>query len=220
MATLYKEYTVPAGTFTSESFPFIGANLEGLASPPAWFEFVEGVVIIFQTYTGYQFTAPPELGTYDIEFKLFTGDLYYVRVNVVIGAYDLYTNCCGDRNLAWLNIEGGWQNYIFSGIKTFNVDIQDSKQFKTSGLVQKHSEITGVYTGELISTGDIPKAHADALDGLRRSIQVFLYNDETEAWDIPLLLDVGSYTKYNSRDKFWDVRVKFIYAEEILVQTQ
>lgn len=220
MATLYKEYTVIGGTFASESFPFAGANREGLASAPAWFDFAEGPIIIFQTYTGYQFTAPTELGTYDIEFKLFTGDLYYVRVNVIVGAYDLYSNCCGDRNIAWLNIEGGWQNYIFSGIKTFDVEIVDSKQFKTSGLVQKHSEITGVYTGELISTGDIPKEHADALDSLKRSIQAFLYNDDTEAWDIPILLDVGSYTKYKSNDKFWDVRVKFIYAEEILVQTQ
>lgn len=220
MATLYKEYTVPAGTFVSESFPFAGANREGLAALPAWFEFIDGAVIIFQTYTGYQFTAPPSVGTYDIEFKLYTGDLYYVRVNVVIGAYSLYANCCGDRNLVWLTIQGGWQNYIFTGIKTFQVEIGGSKQFKTSGLVQKHSQIEGVYTGEVISTGDIPKAHTDALDGLRYSVQAFLYNDETEAWDIPILVDVESFTKYKSNAKFYEVRLKFIYAEEILVQTQ
>lgn len=221
MATLYKEYTVTAGTFVSESFPFAGANREGLAVLPAWFEFIDGAIIIFQTYTGYQFTAPPSVGTYDIEFKLYTGELYYVRVNVVIGAYSLYSNCCGDRNLVWLTIQGGWQNYIFTGIKTFEIEAGDDKQFKTSDYVIKHSEISGVYNGELITTGDIPKEHADALDSLRvKSIQAFLLNDETGLWDIPILIDRTSYVKYKSNAKFYEVRLKFIYAEEILVQTQ
>lgn len=219
MATLYKEHTVTPTQFVSGSLP-AGSNLEGLDSPPVWFEFIEGAIIIFQTYTGYQFTAPASLGTYDVEFKLYTGETYYIRINVVAEAFDLYANCCGDRNIAWYNIQGGWQNYIFTGIKTFQVEVGNSKQFKTSGLVQKHSQINDVYNGELISTGDIPQSHVNALDGLRYAIQAFLYNDATEAWDIPILLDVDSFTKYKSRDKFFEVRVKFIYAEEILVQTQ
>ncbi len=218
---LYKEHTVTPNQFVSESFPFAG-YIQGSQTPaPAWFDFTLGPVIIVQTYSGYTFTAPVALGTYDIYFESYDQTvIFYVRVNVIAEAYDVYANCCGDRNLAWLNIQGGWQNYIFTGIKTFQVDVDGSKQFKTSGLVQKHSQIDGVYNGEVITSGDIPQSHVDALDGLRYSIQAFLYNDATEAWDIPILVDVGSFTKFKSRDKFFEVRLKFIYAEEILIQTQ
>lgn len=219
--TLYKEHTVTIGTFVSETFTLSGFNQGVEPAPPAWFAFVDGDVILgIQTYNGYTFTAPASLGTYDITFVSFDGAPFYVRINVVAEAYDIFQNCCGDRNIAWFNIQGGWQNYIFSGIKTFQVEVDGSKQFKTSDLVKKHSQIDGVYNGELISTGDIPKSHVDALDGLKYSIQAFLYNDETEAWDIPILINKDSFTKYKSNDKFFEVRLKFIYAEEILIQTQ
>lgn len=222
MATLYKEYTVTPAQFVSETFDFPGAYRQGgQPAPPAWFEFIDGAEILgIQTYNGYQFTAPG-IGTYDILFTSFDLAPFYVRINVVLGTVEEYANCCGDRNIAWLNIQGGWQNYIFSGIKTFQVEAGEDKQFKTSDYVLKHSEVNGVYDGEIISTGDIPQSHVDALDGLRaKSVQAFLYSDETEAWDIPILIDRSSYTKYRSRDKFFEVRIKFIYAEEILVQTQ
>lgn len=215
---IYKTYNVQVGDFISETLP--GSRLFSEGTSADWFTPIVNPFI--SNLVGYTITAPG-IGSYSVTFlELVEGEpvTWTVVLNVIVDQYSLYANCCGDRNLAWLNIEGGWQNYIFSGIKTFQVELDGTKQFKTSGLVQKHSEINGVYTGEIISTGDIPKAHADALDSLRHSIQAFLYNDETEAWDIPILLDLGSYTKYKSNEKFWDVRVKFIYAEEILIQTQ
>lgn len=222
MPTLYKEYTLPPGTFQSETFILSGFRQGVQAAPPAWFSFVDGAVIIgIHTYNGYEFTAPPALGTYDIYFDSFDLDAtYYVRINVVIGAYSLFANCCGDRNIVWLGITGGWQNYVFTGVKTFTVDVGKDKQFKTQLLEAKYSEINDVYNGEIISTGDIPQAHVDALDGLKYSIQAFLLNHETGLWDIPILVDKGSFTKYKTHDKFFDVRIKFIYAEEILIQTQ
>lgn len=222
MATLYKEYYVPAGTYISESFTFEGFNQGANPTPPDWFQWVNGVVLIdIQTFNGYTFTAPPQIGTYDIYFIDFTASVYYIRINVIVGQYSLYNNCCGDRNIVWLGIHGGWQNYIFTGIKTFQVQVGKEKQFKTSGLVLKNSEVNDVYDGELLTTGDIPKSHVNVLDGLRaKSVQAFLYNEDTEAWDIPIVIDRGSYTKFKSNDKFYEVRLKFIYAEEILVQTQ
>ena len=221
MATLYKEHTVSAGTFVSISFGeyFVqGAN----PTPDSWFDWTTASPFGFEVLIGYTFTAPATLGTYDYYFAdlLSPAGSYYIRINVVVGDYSLINNCCGDRNLAWLNIQGGWQNYIFTGIKTFQVEVNGSKQFKTNEYISKHSQIEGVFNGEVITSGDIPKAHVDALDNLKYAIQVFMYNEETEAWDIPLLVDVGSFTKYQSRDKFYEVRLKFIYATEILVQTQ
>lgn len=223
MATLYKEYTVPAGTFVNESFRLSGYTQGGQAAPPAWFAFVDGAEVLgIQTYTGYQFTAPASLGTYDIFFTTFDLAItYYVRVNVVIGQYTLANNCCGDRNIAWFTIQGGWQNYIFSGVTTFQVQAGKEKTFKTSGYVSKYSEISDVFDGEIVTTGDIPKSHVDVLATLKlKTVQAYLLNDETGLWDIPILIDRESFTKYKSNDKLFEVRLKFLYAEEILIQTQ
>lgn len=133
----------------------------------------------------------------------------------------LYVNCCNNSiNVGWFNRLGGWQNYPFSGVKTFEVEIDDTTTFKNFDRVKKYSEIKGVYTGEIVSTGNVPQSHADYLDSLRKSIQAFVYNEETYAWDLPILVDVGSYVKYTSRDKMFDIRVRFLYATEQIIQTQ
>jgi hypothetical protein len=133
----------------------------------------------------------------------------------------LYVNCCdNDINIGWFNRLGGWQNYIFSGVKTFEVKVEDTKTFKSFERVKKFSEITGVYEGEIVTTGNIPQAHADYLDSLRYSIQAYVYNETTSAWDLPILVDVNSWVKYSSRDKLFDVRIRFIYATEKIIQSQ
>lgn len=129
--------------------------------------------------------------------------------------------CCGEvYNIAWFNRLGGWQNYIFTGVKTFEVRIDDVKTFKNFDRVKKYNEIKGVYEGVIATTGNIPQAEADLLDTLRYSIQSFMYNETTSAWDIPLMLDIDSWVKYSSRDKLFDVRIRFIYATEKIIQTQ
>lgn len=220
MATIYKEHTVSPGTFVSISFGeyFVqGSN----PTPDSWFDWTIETPFGFDVIIGYTFTAPSTLGTYEYFFnELLSGDTYKIVINVVVGDVTLFSNCCGDRNIAWYNIQGGWQNYIFTGIKEFRVEVGKSKQFKTNEYVSKHSQIEGVFDGEVISSGDIPKSHVDAIDNLKYAIQVFMYNTETEVWDIPIVVDVGSFSKYKSKDKFFEVRLKFIYATEILVQTQ
>lgn len=215
---VYRTYNVTPGTFIAETLP--NSRLFNEQGTADWFTPIENPYL--GNLIGYEITAP-SIGSYTVAFtELVEGEevILTIVLNVIAEAYNLYANCCGDRNIAWLNIQGGWQNYVFSGIKTFQVEVEGSKQFKNSNLEKKHSQIDGVYTGEIVTTGDIPKAHVDALDGLRYSIQAFLYNDDTEAWDIPILIEPESFTKYKSNDKFYEVRIKFIYAEEILVQTQ
>lgn len=217
---IYKTYNVTSGTFISETLPTSGIfNTYGAES---WFTPV--INGFLGNMEGYSITAPA-IGSYSIQFTEFTsgGELitWTIILNVLVDRYNVFQNCCGDRNIVWLNIQGGWQNYIFTGIKTLQIEGGKDNQFKTSDYVAKYSEISGVYDGELLTTGDIPKSHVDILDGLKsKSIQAFLFNDVTQAWDIPILIDRGSYTKYKSNDKFFKVRVKFIYATEVLIQTQ
>lgn len=219
----YKLYRVTPDTFISETLPVASLssgiyNEDGTAD---WFTPVLNPVL--GNLVGYEITAPG-VGTYSVTIShLLDGveTILTVELVVVADLYDEVSNCCGDRNIAWYNIQGGWQNYVFSGIKTFQVEAGEDKQFKTNDYVLKHSEISGVFDGEILTTGDIPQSHVTVLDGLKaKSIQAFLYNDETELWDIPILVIRESYTKFRSRDKFFEVRVRFLYAEEILVQTQ
>lgn len=234
-AILYRTYNVIPGAHVFHSFQeypsdtFIqGANPD----PPAWFDWITIQPYIFTILTGFSFTAPAQVGTYEIHFYTLEGLFHYdsgdtLKIVINVGAQEFITvnNCCSTeqnphRNIAWFNIQGGWQNYIFTGVKTFRVEVGRNKQFKTNQYVIKHCQIEGVYDGEIITSGDIPKYHVDLLDNMRYSPQVFMFNEETQLWDIPLLLDLESFTKYKSRDKFFEVRLKFIYAEEILVQTQ
>ena len=218
---IYKTYILTSGEVVNHTFPN-DRLFNQSTPPPAWF------VWTFHDFLGnilaYDFTAQG-IGSYSIPFTEFVGgevvDMEII-INVVADTQSLYQNCCSDRdmNLAWLNDKGGWQNYIFQGIRTFEVRVGDDSTFKTSDLVLKFSEIKDVYTGEIVTSGDIPKAHADALDSLRTSIQAFLFNEQTTAWDIPIMVDKGSFTKYKTSDKFFQVAVKFIYAEEVLIQTQ
>lgn len=216
---IYKTYNVTQGAYISETLP--NTRLFSVYGSESWFTPVDGVFP--DQLIGYTITAP-SVGSYSVQFtELVDGEVvtWTIILNVLVDRYNVFQNCCGDRNIAWLNIQGGWNNYIFSGIKTFTIEGGKDNQFKTSDYVAKYSEISGVYDGELLTTGDIPKSHVDVLDGLKaKSIQAFLFNDVTQAWDIPILIDRGSYTKYKSNDKFFEVRVKFIYATEVLIQTQ
>lgn len=236
-ATLYKTFNVTPGTLISENIvhalPLIqGAN----PSPPAWFEWVFSTNVVFWNGTyweiinAFTFTAPQSPGQFIIYFQdpmegRFGARTYKIVINVEVADFEVYENCCQTdqnphRNIAWYNIQGGWQNYIFTGVKTFRVEVGDNSDFKTNDYVSKHQSIDGVFDGELITSGDIPKSHVDYINGLKYSIQVFLFNTETNNWDIPILINPESFTKYKTRDKFFDVKLKFIYATEILVQSQ
>jgi hypothetical protein len=71
----------------------------------------------------------------------------------------------------------------------------------------------------ICTTGNIPKSHVDYLDSLRYSIQAYLYPSGFDN-GIPILLDSDSFTKYTSRDKLFDVGVRFLFAKEIQNQRQ
>jgi hypothetical protein len=149
------------------------------------------------------------------------GEEQTVIINVNNCLTDFYDNCCDNQcNIAWLNPQGGWQNYIFTGIKTFEVNQDNGNTFKTSNKTIKWSERKEVYEATICTTGSIPKAHVDYLDSLQYSVQAYLFNPTTNAFDIPILVDSDSFTKYTSRQKIFDVSIRFLKAKEIQVQTQ
>ena len=212
MAT-YKTYNVCSGEAVFDLLPAGATNFQNIPAIAAVIPFLSdtqfSLIILGNTVGAYSFTF--DLG----------GEEQTIEINVNSCLTDFYDNCCDNQcNIVWLNPEGGWQNYIFTGIKTFEVQQENGNTFKTSNKTIKWSERKEVYEATICTTGNIPKAHVDYIDSLRYAIQAYLYNPTTSAFDIPILIDSESFTKYTSRQKLFDIAIRFIKAKEIQVQKQ
>lgn len=218
---IFKSYISCGGDFQSYTLP--NNRLFTLVSNPyAWFDAVENPLL--SSLVGWSFTAPMVDGTYTVTFtELVDGEVVNWSIQIIVTipcTSQVFDNCCTNQyNLVWINREGGWMNYIFTGVREFTVDVGDAKTFITSDYIQKYSEVSGVYDGVIATTGDIPQSHVDVLASLQYSIQVYLY-DESEDTFTEILLDKKNFVKRKSTDKFFDVRIRFIYAEELLIQGQ
>ena len=209
--TLYKTYNVCQNEAVFDTFPSGATQFTGVPSFAAIVPFgdVFGLVILGNVIGAYSFT-------FDVGEETFL-----VEINVSTCITDFYDNCCDNQcNIAWINPQGGWQNYIFTGIKTFEVQQDNGNTFKTSNKTIKWIERKEVYEATICTTGSIPKAHVDYLDTLQYSVQAYLFNPTTNDFDIPILVDSDSFTKYTSRQKLFDVSIRFLKAKEIQVQTQ
>ena len=208
---IYKTYNICEGEGISDYIPIDATNFLNVPSNVGIFLFgrVWGLYILGNSIGQQTFT--------------FTIDdvLYTVVINVNNCLTDFYDNCCDNQcNIVWLNRQGGWQNYIFTGIKTFEVRQDDGNTFKTFQKVLKWTNRSEVYEGMVCTTGNIPKAHVDYLDSLRYAIQAYLFNPTTNAWDIPIVVDSESFTKYTTRDKLFDISIAFAKATELVIQSQ
>jgi hypothetical protein len=209
--TLYKTYNVCQNEAVFDTLPITATSFAGVPSFVAIVPFgkVLGLIILGNTAGAFTFT-------FEVD-----GETFLVEINVSTCITDFYDNCCDNQcNIAWINPQGGWQNYIFTGIKTFEVQQDNGNTFKTSNKTIKWSERREVYEATICTTGSIPKAHVDYLDTLQYSVQAYLFNPTTNAFDIPILVDSDSFTKYTSRQKLFDVSIRFLKAKEIQVQTQ
>jgi hypothetical protein len=223
MAT-YKNYSICFGDVVQETLPIANPFVTyytNFINVPSFVELEED--ILAGNYIGWQINGNTT-GQFTFTFQEFTGTGFKNwTVNINIGACGtvVYDNCCDNQyNIAWLNREGGWQNYIFTGIKTFEIRQGDSTTFKTFSKVLKYQSKTNVYNGVVVTTGSIPRSHVDYLSSLRTSIQAYLYNDVTQGWDIEIFIDTEDFETYTSRQKIFDISIPFIYAKELIVQSQ
>lgn len=129
--------------------------------------------------------------------------------------------CCatGYVSLAWLSINGGIKQWPFPGVREFNIKVGEANTFKDSSYQVKYSERKNVYTGKRVTSDSITQEQVDFLDDLRYSIQAWEINQDTKV-RTAILLDNESFRKYESREKFFDVSIQYVIAQQILVQTQ
>lgn len=166
--------------------------------------------LVFSTTTAGTF------GPYDF------GDLN-VTVEVVALRFTELAGCCDDQtlNIAWFNRIGGWQSWQFRRKRTFEITSQGDAKVFTNDLTKYYSELPDKYSGELVSANLNSQQYVDVCAAMKYSLQAYVYNDDTDAFDIPILIDQESFPKYFDRQKlFIPFSFRFIYSERLNIQTQ
>lgn len=174
------------------------------------------------SYTQFWSLAPTSIGTFYYNASAYLRNTFegaaLITVIVVESLYEEIDNCCSDENvnIVWLNRQGGRGNFIFSQRKDFNVEVGKKSTYITNDI-KRYSEIKNVHNGFKVYATGISKNQIDFLDTLRYSIQCWQFINGVF---IPLILDIGSFEKYNTKENMYEISMNFLYAERLNIQRQ
>lgn len=205
--------------FSFEPYYGTGYFCEAVDSPPSGFiELLDvngslyGYTVIGAAAGTYEIIvqAAPFGGTYTqflLQFEL-TGEC----------ATEEEIDCC-DTNveLRWLGKEGGIKQWSFPGVRNFKNNIGDANTFKNSSKQLQYSERKDIYSAKRVTTGSISLSQRQFIEEIAESIQAWEVNGETFT---PIVVANESFPEYSSTDKFFDLAVQYVFAEEIRIQTQ
>lgn len=144
-----------------------------------------------------------------VDYKL------YFDVVSIDTRFKIVPACC-DRNIAWFNRYGGFQNWAFSRKRTDGIEIEGDEGIFENDLTLTTSDIGKVYPVESIDVL-IGKNHIDVVSKLKYSIRHYLYNDVTGAFDTQIKVVRESFDKYNNVNRYFDFGFKY-YKERLNVQ--
>lgn len=135
----------------------------------------------------------------------------------------LLQNICGANlfNIAWVNLQGGWNSFIFAGRKEYGRSVGQVSSFKKVHELKK-SSVEEVYDTVICSYSQRSLNELLFIKTLRTSIQAYLFNDQTQTWDIPIFIDKANFLSHQTPYRQGDQTntFTFSYANEILVQRQ
>jgi len=218
-------YYVCAKTLVTGSIPT--NDCVGWLTPvPSWFEFDTDKS---GCQNNFWFNTPNVAGEYVVEYQLsrLIGDSFVVvgsgKLIITVNIPCSITNniCCEKSStIAWMTREGGWRTFGFEGVKSFRVELGSGEQYTNKSLERRWSERNSYYDGLIVSTKAIDKAQSDLIESLKTSVQAYLFNEDTQAFDIAIKVQQGSYEKYRSNSKIIDERLTFIIAKEKVIQRQ
>ena len=136
---------------------------------------------------------------------------------------EIIETCPADvLNFAWLNQRGGFSSFAveckYDGGREFGAD---NTVVDASGTL-KRVEFRDVYDFVEVRGGVLSKNQIDLLASLRSSIQAFLYNTETAAFDVPIVIDRTSFRTYGNRFNQAETRFSFRFrkSRQVNIQTQ
>jgi len=174
------------------------------------------------SYTQFWSLAPTSTGTFYYNASAYLRNTFEgtasITVIVVESLFEEINNCCSDENvnIVWLNRQGGRGNYIFTQRKDFNVEIGKTSTYLNNNI-KRYSEIKNVHNGFRVYATGLTLNQIDFLDTLRYSIQCWQFINGVF---IPLILDIGSFDKYNTKENMYEISMNFLYAERLNIQRQ
>lgn len=174
---------------------------------------------IFDYLTGGQLNSVTGCFSY-----VFTLGSTLFTLNVCVTPVSEIVDVCSEDvlNFAWLNQRGGFSSMAvdcrYVNGREFGADntVVDGTQ------TLKRVEFRDVYDFTEVRGGVLSKNQLDLLTSLRSSIQAFLYNTETAAFDIPIVIDRAGFTTYGNRFNQSETRFNFRFrrAKQVTIQTQ
>ena len=194
---------------------------------PSWFAAYNDGSGNYSSYLFVPSNVPT--GTYPISFNGTDGNEYIVVIEKTATCEDnvLANKCCPSINLVWVNQNGGFENYIFSGKRqVYEVTEGEAETFKTYDMTIKNAEIAGIYTTVLVNTGVMPSSHLAKIESLKKSIQAWLYDEtlpiyyEFDKRFTPIFLDREAIITADNREQVIERTIKFRVAKEANIQSQ
>lgn len=161
-------------------------------------------------------------GTYEID--ILNNAVKEVDLTVSIYPTAQIRSVCPDDvlNFAFFNRQGGWNSIALECKYIKGRDIGRQSTYLTADKVLRKNQIDDVYETYEIRTNSISKIELDLILALRSSIQVYLYNTLSEAWDIPVILDGNSFQTYGNKFNQSETNLSFSFrvAQQVDIQTQ
>lgn len=159
------------------------------------------------------YTTVSIIGYKDTGESLGTFEINFIK-GVCVQEVEL---CCEDGvTLRWLSIEGGIMQWVFSGVREFEIRVGDANTFKNTNNQIQYSQRKDIYLGKRVTSGDITQEQYVFLYGAKVSIQAWEYESKNDA----ILIDNDSFKLFKSTDKFFDMSVQYINSQEQFTQTQ
>jgi hypothetical protein len=150
------------------------------------------------------------------------GELFTLNV-CVTPVSELVDVCAADSLIfGWLNQRGGFSSFALETKFTKGREFGGESTVVSSTEILKRVEFSDVYDVYELRGGVLSKVQLDMLASLRTSIQVYLYNTATQAFDIPIVLDRQNFSTYGNRFNQSETRysLRFKLAKRVIVQTQ
>ena len=159
-------------------------------------------------------------GCFSFVFSLDSETLF--TLNICVTPVSELINVCKDDvlNIAWLNQLGGYSSFAIEGKYIAGRVFGNDQTIITSNNILKRVEFLDVYETFEIRGGVLSKIQLDLLQSLRSSIQAYLFNQNTQAWDIPIVIDRSSFSTYGNKFNQAETRFAFSFKLSRLVKIQ
>ena len=131
--------------------------------------------------------------------------------------------CARDTlNFAFLNRSGGWNSLALECKFIKGFDVGGAQTFLDAGSILRRTEVQDVYESFSVSVDLMTTFELDLLAIMRTSVQAYLYNEESLAFDIPIIIDPSSFETYGNKQRQPErsARFGFRVASKQIVQTQ